>query len=333
MRKAASLGKSIAVDIGLEFFSELDDPYPAPIVSCMDTTPVVMRGIAEHWDPDTTLTPGLLAAHEFGAVLKRKRENIFELLNGLIDGRNATREHYGKPIKVTNPRLSGLFATTPPSIEAYINDIMADGGFLSRFTWVVHSRTEHPPWAPLDPNAPALKQVAVRVWRQLLAAADGHTERIMRPDGEAEVYFQSHWASLDPHQADYGIRKRLWLRVRLLAALYALLGYHDRITLDDAHRAASWVARLNVELGEVTKLRVLEDPMRLVNRAEEIIRQAGKKGVTQTELSRSFQVLSATRDLVLGTLLDNGAVLVESDAATDGKRGRKPTRYVHSDFR
>lgn len=146
----AGAGKTVPASIAYELFKELDDHHAAPTsvsrASLIDSLKDAERKIVRPQDNPPVITFNSLAvfSNELGTLIPAYENDFINVITDLYDcKRYEERKRTSKlDMKMSDPQLNFLAATTP----SYLNNLMPEGawdqGFISRTMLIYSGRGE-----------------------------------------------------------------------------------------------------------------------------------------------------------------------------------------------
>jgi len=315
-----------------------------PLVQAEGSVPGLFEALAERWDPDLGITPGVVYRDEAARLLDT-RDSVADMLCNIIDGdevkrhlrgaRAANRENAGSVADtLRNPTYSGLLATTFARLREVTKTTYLEGGLYSRFLWFVGPARPGTQLLTVDPHLDEQAEV-VQAWANwarwplgLGALAEDLTVDVPKVAVdllEATLFSDLQSGVTAGNDRLNAMRKRALTQAILVAGLYAL--NHRRLTVevDDMARAIRLV-RLCLSGYERIDPTLAADPIMVsADVAFHAIAGAGDLGLPKSKLYPILRAPKVLIDQALDTLVDEGSV--ELVPPPEGKRGRPVVRF------
>jgi hypothetical protein len=290
-------------------------------------------------------TPAVLYHEEFSSLLQKRDGSLEKLLElfdpvpkverNLKEYRRMRAAGQRPPSIVRAPAVSGVFATTPATLQVTMTSAQLDGGLGPRLLWGYAVGDKHR--LTLDvPDRSQQRAEAVRYWIQVLKYHDGQhvlhaaEPKVLPLDWEVKRSLQQ---SLERAREALGTDDRMAsMRIRalnttqLISQIYAWSKGYKAVHIDDLIRAQN--------LMEIS-LESFETSVNLVEASEswaqqEVLRKAieGSGGMTRSQCYKLLRCGKGDLESIIDALRDRGVVDIEIVASPKGSGGRPQTRYV-----
>jgi len=338
--KSTAIRRALGVYRQVAIRGDLADPF----VQAEGSVPGLFEALAERFEPELGITPGIVYRDEAARLLDT-RDSVADMLCNIIDGddvkrhlrgaRKANREEAGSVADtLRSPTYSGLLATTFARLREVTKTTYLEGGLYSRFLWFVGPSTPGPQSLTVDPHRDE-EAAVVAAWGEwarwpLGMQTLGLDSTVLLPEESLQLLEATLFRDLQEGAADgndrvNAMRKRSLTQATIVAGLYALSQQRMSIELDDMDRAIRLV-RLCLEGYLRVDPTLAADPIMVAaDIAFHAIATAGDLGIVKGKLYPILRAPKALIDQVLDTLVDEDAI--ERIDVHTGKRGRPAIRY------
>ena len=338
--KSTAIRRALGVYRQVAIRGDLADPF----VQAEGSVPGLFEALAERFEPELGITPGVVYRDEAARLLDT-RDSVADMLCNIIDGddvkrhlrgaRKANREDPGSVADtLRSPTYSGLLATTFARLREVTKTTYLEGGLYSRFLWFVGPNKPGPQSLTVNPHREEEREV-IRVWGAwerwpLGMQTLGLDSTVLLPEESLQLLEHTLFRDLqaganDGNDRVNAMRKRSLTQATIVAGLYALSQQRMSIELDDMTRAIRLV-RLCLEGYLRVDPTLAADPVMVAaDIAFHAIVNAGDLGIAKGKLYPILRAPKPLVDQVLDTLLDEDAI--ELMNTKTGKRGRPSIRY------
>lgn len=355
----SGMGKSTAVGGAQDFLetvlARVGKRVASPFIKASGSIPGLRLTMKEHHNEATGSTPCILVNDEVTALLRQ--DDFADTVNRWFDGRSdehhtvwMRKEFKGEQDigKVENPAPSGLFASTPISMQGAVRPEQIGGGLFSRILWAQ---------GKLAPEELRLRRgeadeervQLVQFWHHwctyisalLPPAIDGCRHVVMTPDAfrmlESRLFDKYRADIANQNSMLSGIKMRLVEYAKQLGALFALSNpkaalwnrrlYITPLLLEPAIRFIEEQCEPTIEY--LAEMLAPNPTRRLAAQIADALLERGPAGLARTELYRLFRVSKGELQAAVETLEDGGEVIMALTHA--GPSGGRPSqRMVHA---
>lgn len=315
-----------------------------PFLIAEGSVPGIFEAMAERFDVELDMTPGILYRDEAARLLDTT-DSIADMLCNVIDGEDVKRHLRGAraanaqaagSVKDTlvRPAFSGLLTTTFSRLREVTKSSYLEGGLYSRFLWFAGSPRLPEQSLFVDLHLAEAQRVA-ELWgdwagwalaqqtlgRQLVVEVPRHVIELLRSTLFATLV--QHGTRDDRLNAT---RKRGLHQAIMVAALYALNDRRLEVVEEDMDRAINLIEFCLRGLERLDASLAVDDLMVAADQAFHVIASAGPHGVARSRLYPALRKSKWWVDQIIDTLLAEGSV--RTVARATGKPGRPPTNLV-----
>jgi hypothetical protein len=317
-----------------DFFAARGLGNVKPYVSLIGSMAGVVEVLAEKRIEQLGITPAILEIDEYTQALAYSE--FADMVNLLYDGEDFVRnlrrlqdaEKNGITANATivQPRLQGLFASTPAALERVVQPHQLEGGLFSRVLWI-RAKPARLAFRGDDDTHDELRNAVLSYWVQWVRHLDvlgmrvePHERVITVSDAALDAIEARIWPRYESGALAEGRMGSFYLRLvehaRLVCALYAFSRGVLVADAADAHAATTLIEQAEVSIEGLAARLAVREHYKDVQAILEAIEAAGEEGVRRRDLYRRFGINSAVLDQVLATLSED---IVQLRPTVNGK--------------
>ena len=313
-----------------------------PWIMAEGTIPGMLEVLHAKYEEDLDITPAIFYHEEVSSLLEKGGvviDTMMQLFEKIPSFKRQLRQYQQMradgetpPDTILRPAVGGVFCGTTSSASRTLTPAHFEGGLVSRSLWFTGEAVTSRFWD--SDNDDEGRADCIERWTQLGRRLQGATldQRSLQPiSAECKELISPMYARYQKASAEgagdvAAMLTRGMNMAMQIASLYGLSRGQLGASADDM-RAALALVETSHAMVETLKGATAEDAIyRLSERAMDLIKRAGTKGLTRTKLNRNgLRVNSGTLDQVVELLKESGLVLVETKK--DNGVGRPSQRF------